>query len=114
MLLALFTYLIWSEIREEKRYPEDDEQLLLLALKGVLFTVFWPLYIVGFYRHLETPRQKYIWVLATSPFVFAPLILMGIWNYLALGVVLAFVKAALWLYVAYRIHLRMVDQAENE
>ena len=87
---------------------------MLLALKGALFALFWPVFIVAFARHLETPRQKNLWILVTSPLVFLPILILGVHSYIALGVVLAFVKAALWLYVAYRIHLKRVDQAENE
>lgn len=106
MLLTILALLAYGQYREEKRDPDVDEEAMNLALKGLVFMVLWPFFIVALFRYLETDRHKTWWLLITTPLCFAPILIFGVYTHLALGFIFTLIRGVAFLYVAHKIHSR--------
>ena len=114
MLTALFAYLIYRNVsdRDLATRPDDSEQFMILIAKGIWFSVTWPYHLIGISRYLEKPSQRVIWNIIFS--VIAITVgLTGIWNYIALGIVLALIKGVGYLAYVYKIHLQNEQDDEE-
>lgn len=106
MLLTILALLAYGQYTERTRDPDAEEEAMALLLKGLVFIVFWPFYIIALFRHLETDRHKTWWLLITTPLCFAPILIFGVYTHLALGFIFAFIRGVAILYVAHKIHSR--------
>lgn len=106
MILTILALLAYGQYLESIRDEDVEEEALTLGIKGLVFTVLWPFFIIAQFRHLLTDRHKVGWLLISTPLCLTPLLVFGIWNHLALGFVFTLIRGVAFLYVAHRIHSR--------
>ncbi len=111
MILTILALLAYGQYQENKRDDDVDEEAMTLALKGLVFMVLWPIFIIAQFRHLMTDRHKVGWLLISTPLCLIPLLVFGIWNHLALGFIFTLIRGVAFIYVAHRLHSR--SQSSN-
>lgn len=104
MLLTIFAYLIWKDGRDRDRDPDTDEFMQEKALNALGLIFLWPFLLVILGKDLEKDKHRNNWVISIVSFAILSLAFGGIGLYLALGIIIAVIKAVGYLYYAYKIH----------
>ena len=104
MLLTIFAYLIWKDGRDRDRDPDTDEFMQEKVINALGLIFLWPFMLIILGKDLEKDRHRHNWTIAVASFGILSLAFGGIGLYLALGIIIASVKAVGYLYYAYKIH----------
>jgi len=100
MLLTIFGYLIYRELRDINTEPETNDEILEWVLKGIAVILFWPYFLARLEKYQETDGQR-TRLIVTICVVAILSVAFGF--YLIIGALIAVTRATAYLYTVYKI-----------